>query len=205
MKKILLLILSVSGLFSSVFVKAQSFSVQADTVWATASTSGLTHIADTISVASGSASLKWKVKESNFPADWQVDTVLGICDAFICRQNTGGSLWNGTSGTYYTCMYPGTGNSHDFHFQLDMYPSGSPSSVSSGTHYITILVNDPITTDARTMTFIVTKPYPAAVTNVNTNQNDVVMYPNPARDELNVVYSANADVKTIGFTTSSVR
>ncbi|MFI5195872.1 MAG: T9SS type A sorting domain-containing protein [Chitinophagales bacterium] len=38
---------------------------------------------------------------------------------------------------------------------------------------------------------------PAAVTNINNTENEIILYPNPARDELNVVYSPNADVKTI--------
>ena len=119
MKKILLIILFICSVFSSVFVKAQSFYTEADTVWATASLSTLTHATDTV-IASSPVALTWRVYSTTFPADWQIDTVLGICDANLCRQNTGGTLlWNGTSGTSFNCTYPNpVGNSNDFHLAI---------------------------------------------------------------------------------------
>ena len=38
---------------------------------------------------------------------------------------------------------------------------------------------------------------PTAVTNINNQESNILLYPNPAREELNVVFSATADIKTI--------
>ena len=192
MKKILLIALSFLLLFLPVMVKAQSFSVQADTVRVNAATGASTHVTDTI-ITTSSVALKWRVYATTFPADWLVDTVFQICDANLCRQNNfSGQLWNGTSGTTFDCTYPNSlSNSHDFHLQLDL-----THVTSVGSFLVTVRVDDPATSYSRTMTFIINK-FPTAVSNINTQENNIILYPNPARDELNVVYSANADVKNI--------
>ena len=48
----------------------------------------------------------------------------------------------------------------------------------------------------KNITFVVNR-LPVSVPVVSTSESDVVMYPNPATSELNIVYNANLDVKNI--------
>ena len=60
---------------------------------------------------------------------------------------------------------------------------------------MTVSLKDFSTSETKTETFIVNK-WPTSVP-VVTNDDDITIYPNPAREELNVVYSNTADVKNI--------
>jgi len=200
MKKILLFLVCAIGLLSPKKVAAQSaatFAPTADTVWATVT--GSATVVDAITNLTGNTlNFKWRVVSCSFPSDWYSPTALGICDESGCLLNTGYVLWNGTSGGFDSCLYGGN-SAHDslgdFHLQLDL------TSASTGSHYLTVSATD-VTNGSfggysRTFTFVINK-WPTAISNVNNTESDIVLYPNPTTsDEINLVYSPNADVKNI--------
>ena len=199
MKKILLLSVCALGLLSPKKVSAQAtFTVTSDTVWQTVA--GSATVVDAVSNLTGNTlNLKWRVVSSSFPADWYTPTALGICDNSGCILNTSDQLWNGTSGSFDSSLYYAN-TAHDsmgdFHLQLDF-----SSATSVGSHYLTISMAD-VTNGSfggysRTFTFVINR-WPAAITNVNNPESDVVLYPNPTTsDEINLVYNPSADVKNI--------
>ena len=198
MKKILLGLLSIFCLFSPALIQAQSFTAAADpgdTVWATINSGG--PVNDNITNRTGSnLTLNWHVTATTFPNDWLTSGALGICDNVLCRPNSGGSLWNTStsSGNIITSTYYANAT-HDstgsFNLSLDF-----TSATSIGSHSITINIADAGSLTTKNLTFVINRP-PLGVTNVNNPANNIILYPNPAKDELNVVYDANADIKNI--------
>ena len=192
MKRFLLFIVCAVSLFSSANVKAQTFSTAADpadTVWATVG--GSLNVFNYVTNLTGSTiSMMWNVTATSFPADWLAEEVFGICDATACKQNLGGQLWNGTTGTSFPCTYPiGVG---DFHLSLNLLHV-----TTAGTFWVTVKLKDnSFGGTTKLVTFVITRP-PLAVANINNTENDITLYPNPAADEINVLYSPNADVRTI--------
>lgn len=196
MKKVLLG-LAVCFLFiQPVLLKAQPFSGQSpnDTVYATVSTTAVIH--DDLTNNTGSPlQLRWSVSATNAPNDWLSTAAFGICDNNLCRNNTGDTLlWrvsSSTSGTTFTTgnYMPGVAGTFDLSMDL--------TGASTGTHWITVTVTDP-SLYSRNITFILNK-WPAAVSNVNSSESDIMLYPNPVSSELNVVYNANADIKNVAI------
>ncbi len=189
MKKILLVFMFSLGFASSAIITAQTFTVAHDTV--TTFVGGYANIHNNITNPSSSAlPISWKVKATNFPADWLTPSAIGVCDACTCISNAGNLLWNSTTstGSTYSCTY-GASATNDFHLQLDL-----TSATSGGSHWLTVTL---IETGAppKDITFVINK-VPVALPTVS-NNSDMVIYPNPARDELNVVFDANADVANI--------
>ena len=161
---------------------AQSFTMQHDTV--SFGTGGLYNAMNELTNPSATApiTIQWRIVGTDFPADWKTNS--GICDAVNCY--TSATVY---SGANFSCIYnPGIG---DFHLQMD-----HGSTTSTGTHYVKVLLNNAaIPTDTALVTFIVSK-IPASVTSAN-SVRDIAVYPNPAINELNVVYDASADIKSI--------
>lgn len=189
MKKILLSLLCVVNVFSAGLLYAQSFTAP-DTVRATVSSTA-TITSPINNISSSSFTLRWNVIATDFPADWQTDTAFGICDNNLCRGNSGGALWNGTTGAQYTSIPYAPGPNGAFSLALNL------TGASPGTHYVTVHLTDgalPPTSD--NVTFVINK-FPTAVSSLNTSEPGVTLYPNPANDELNVVYNASADIRTI--------
>ncbi|MCD6010332.1 MAG: hypothetical protein K0Q79_194 [Flavipsychrobacter sp.] len=187
MKNILLGVLFSLGVAAPAITHAQSFTFPHDTV--TQSVGGFANIHNNITNSSSSSvSLQWRVIASNFPADWLTSSAIGICDACTCISNTSNQLWNPSTstGTQYTCSYAASAT-NDFHLQLDL-----TAATSGGSRFITVQVTE-TGFPSKNMTFIINK-VPVGVPSV-TNANDMVIYPNPAHDDINVVFSG--DVKTI--------
>ena len=184
MKKILPLIVALSTFLTPLLLRAQTFTVN-DTVYFTIATAG--NVPDTINNhTSAPLALKWRVSSTNFPPEWLTASALGICDDNVCRYNTTTPppiLWDPTADTgalYLSAL------------------SLNLASGRSGTYYLTVGIFDPVPLGtSKTMTFIVTKPAGAGVPFVAPNTNDVILYPNPANSELNVVYDEASDVKNI--------
>ncbi len=185
MKKIVLLISCAAAMCVAGTASAQSFVPEADTVWKTASTSGLTKASDSIAVPGAPVTLEWRIAQSNFPSDWLAEMALGICDANLCRQNTGGQLWNGTAGTLYSCTYPGLGNSHNFYLQMDL------NGKTPGTYYMTARVSDNATLYSKQLTFIVTNGT-TAVSAVQAGITGINIIPNPAQGKAQAVFTLSA-------------
>lgn len=192
MKKILLGLL---GLCLPAFLYAQAtFSVAQDTVRMTVG--GPASVNDNITNLTGSnLSLRWSVIASDFPTDWRAPLAFGICDNALCRQNSSGAIWNGSSGSTYSSTYYFNA-AHDSVGAFDLSLDFSTVTSAGVSHYVTVSITDVGSGYTHNETFVIYRP-PLAVGNVNTVAADVVLYPNPARDEVNVVFDANADVKNI--------
>lgn len=107
-------------------------------------------------------------------------------------------LWNRatTSGTVITSN-TATGHVYalDTPGQFDMQLS-LPVNASSGTFYMTINLADYSSSYNKNITFVFNRQT-TAVSNVNKVSSDILLYPNPAMNDLNVVYDAGLDIKTI--------
>jgi hypothetical protein len=132
---------------------------------------------------SSNITIQWRVSATNFPTDWIAG--LGICDANLCHTD----VWPTATKE---CVYaPGAG---DFHVQLDL-----TSTATAGPYFLKVRLGNKFGTSADTVleTYTVTK-IPAGV-NVVRSTSDVVLYPNPASNNVNVVYEPSADVKNIAI------
>ena len=191
MKKIFTLISGFLLFFNSNSLKAQSsFTVQHDTVtytWPGGATAQ--NIEDAVvnlsTVSTDSIVVSWKVVGTDFPSDWKANT--GICDNNLCYTLPG--LWPSTGNMTSNKYAPGNG---DFHLQLNL----STVTSTPGCHFVTVRMhNSAIVTDSATETYIVCNVTTGVPTIKSTDE--VVLYPNPASNELNIVYDANADIKNI--------
>ena len=193
MKNFLLAVFCFIGVASPAIMHGQSFTVQypSDTVYATIVTTG-TPANDITNITAVNDTLKWHVDSTNFPADWLTTTAFGICDDYVCRYNNFNVIWNPAtnSGDTFTSVYyaDSTGN---FDLSLNL---GSATSI--GPYYITINVTGGAPGTSKNLTFIINRT-PTGVPVVPNASSDVLLYPNPAADELNIVYDASADVKNI--------
>jgi hypothetical protein len=194
MKKILLAFWGLCSVFSAAVTNAQNFTIAHDTVSANVVT--IAAVVDPITNRTGSSlPVSWHVIATDFPSDWLTASAFGICDNNLCRGNSAGTLWNGSTGTTYNSTYYAN-TTHDsaanFSLSLDF-----TSATTLGTHWVTIQITDGTTT--KTETFLINKlPASAAsVPAVMGSETSVMLYPNPATNEINVVYDANVDVKNI--------
>lgn len=185
MKKAILLI--IMCIVTSPIVIAQSFTTEADTVKGTIY-SYLNLHNNITNLTSSPIKITWRIINSDFPASWKLDSLLGICDNIACRPNINNQLFSQTftSGDYDANA---TG---DFHLQMNKY---NYSHVESGMHYITIELKEGSTT--RNVTFFVTK-YPTGVTSITRTMDNIFIYPNPAKNEVNVIFDRDMKVMYIG-------
>ncbi len=187
MKKIFTFITGLLFIYTaSEQLSAQSFSVAHDTVTVT-NPSGMVFLTDEITPASTAVTVQWKVISSDFPADWI--TATGICDNNLCYNLS--SLWP-SGALKVSSPYAATA---DFHLQVNLDPA-----TTLGCYYVKVRMNDQaIPADTAIEVFKVCKTHPTGTTTVIKSTSDVVLYPNPATDEVNVVFDANADVKNIAI------
>ena len=192
MKKILLIAMAVVSLSSSYMVDAQTITTAADTVWITTANGGTYHN-DITNTTAAPINIRWSVVNHNFPQSW-LDN-LGICDANLCRVNNIGTNSLQTGGPYTTVStpYPAGGTA-----LFDVQLSTGMDTAVSGTYYITCNVKDVTSASgtAKNVTFIFNK-FPTSVTKTVKAADEVTLYPNPARNELNVLFNPDAGIKII--------
>jgi hypothetical protein len=142
---------------------------------------------------SGSANplfIKWNVipSETHFDAGW---SPVGFCDNVLCYSGNDIFVTGVTkkSGAYDNTTFSGT--NHDFHMIFS-----TPTPPANGTSGIVrVYGRDTVSGEQKTFTFIGYKDA-TGVSNINSS-DDVIMYPNPAREALNVVFDSKAGIKTI--------
>ena len=185
MKKIFTLFTGLLLLSATAKLSAQSFTIQHDTATLNSPT-GLVTVVDGVTPGASNVTITWKVIETNFPSDWQAGT--GICDNNQCYSS--GLLW--PSGTTKTSFSYAAGVLGDFHMQIDL-----DGATTLGCYYYKVrLSNQVVPTDTAIETYIVCKNSITAVPTVKST-DDILLYPNPATNELNIVYDASADIKSI--------
>lgn len=175
MKKLLLL-LAIAAMVGNKS-QAQSFTMQADTVYFTLSGSGIDAISDTVAPAAASVTLHWHVIDSNFPTSWIAAS--GICDNNLCYNMN--SLW--TSGALKT-SYPYTASGiHDYHLQVD-----NNTITGHGCYYVTARLKDYATNDSADVTFMICRSA-TSVQQVAGPLANVELYPNPATDAASMSFN----------------
>ncbi len=199
MKKLLPALIGLFSLLSGFMLDAQTFTVPYDTVIVPPFSNSAAPTDNITNITGNNLTIRWHVIATDFPADWLTASAFGICDAQTCRDNGTNGLWNlsTTSGSFYNATYYANA-AHDstmlFDLTLNLMTSTNP-----GTHYVTINLTDMGTGNySKNITFLITK-IPTSVPSVPTGVSEVVLYPNPAHDELNVVFDANSDVKNIAI------
>lgn len=187
MKKVYFLLLGIGlGVFGN-RAAAQSFTVQYDTVYGTPAGGLITYIND-ITPGPSPVTIQWHVTNSNFPSDWL--PAVGICDDSTCYANGTGSLYPGMATKTSKPYAASTAGNFDMQIDLD-------GATTLGTYYMRVkLWNQAVPTDSAIQVYVISKLHP---TNVPTTRSlsDFSLYPNPATNEVNVVFDASADVKNI--------
>lgn len=163
---------------------AQSFMMAHDTVLITTGGTVLTTFPDSVNNLTGSdLALNWKIIGTDFPADWK--DAAGFCDPFACYSDL--NMWPVAT----TKNFSQASGLAPFYLSIDF-----PLTTSTGCYYTRVLLTNPaIATDTATATFIVCKTA-VAVTNVS-NEQSVVITPNPAQSVLHIAYDKGADVRAI--------
>lgn len=183
MKKFVLALLSVVGVASA--ATAQDFTMQKDTVKTYAPNSGFELYNYISNKTSGNLKVDWRVISHTLPAGTQWVTSFGLCDNVTCYSN---SVLTGVN-TQTTDDIAANGTCP---FKLQY---GDLTNVSGGPYYITAELRTLNTTD--TVVFQLNK-FATNVSSVSSAKGDnIVVYPNPARDEINVVFDRSMDVKNI--------
>jgi hypothetical protein len=178
--------------FASANVMAQSF-IMPDTVKMNAS--GFVDVHATVNNLTASPfKLQWRVIGNNLPS---TAASPGVCDNVGCYNMP--DLWPSSatklSNTYASGIMGDIKLSVDF---TNVTPIG-------GCYYVKIRANQQGggAADTAVTTFVACKIAPTVTTNVAVanvhNVNEVNLYPNPATNEINVVYDEAADIKSVAI------
>lgn len=189
MKRILLGLFTITSLGLAAEANAQAFTTEADTVNLIYSGTAGLESHNYVTAGANNVSLKWRVIAENFSQDptWTDMNGLNICDNYNCYTNNNNALLNGTE---YTSPTPYTSGQADVFKASFLLASSNP-----GTHYVTVELTDITSGYKKNITFFASK-WPTSTANVTKNAEDIVLYPNPVRDEVNVVFN-DLNVKNI--------
>ncbi len=191
MKKILLSFLFTAGAYAAVQAQSTFITEKAgnnDSSVTPGVTSGEVKVYNRIKAASGTVKIKWNVFDysgtnGNLNSGW---TFGGVCDNFECRSASltlGGTNW--TSDDYST-------NYGDFHavFNADNAAANSIAWVRAK------VVDNGNASSTRTITLLASKS-PTGVTSVIRSDDNIVVYPNPATNNVNVIFDKNSKIRSI--------
>lgn len=186
MKKTLLLILSILTINLQSFAQATFTTQNGDTAkqaWFT--TNQTVKVEQNITNQTNNPlKVKWNITSSNFPSGWVFE---GLCDNVTCY------IGNVTNGDVYeTDPYlPNT--------QGVFYTNFNGDAAANNTWaYVRAQIRDTINNYAKTVTFIAYKGA-LGISNVTRYDDEVVLYPNPARNNVNVLFDGNMGVRNIAI------
>ncbi|RYE24425.1 MAG: T9SS type A sorting domain-containing protein [Sphingobacteriales bacterium] len=188
MKKALLVFLSVVSVFAA---KAQAtFTTPADTLFAIMNSEGSVEVYNNITPTGASVTIDWHITYQNIPSSITSLNILGICDNKTCYMYSGSNPgWNDMHTTKE--ILPNDNNLKLFKMLIDAesYPANA-----NGPYYITVMLMDHNSSYMKNVTFAIQK-FPTSVSSVAKAGDDISIYPNPARNEINAVFNSN--IKTI--------
>ncbi len=187
MKKILLVLFGAFNLLGSYAVNAQAtFTTDKDTVFATVYGNNATFHNDITNTSSQAINIRWTVGNNDFPTTWLSNT--GICDAELCQTDL--TVPHSTVGAPYK-----VDTANLFDIQLSGF-----NSAPSGTHFMVVNIKDITNTPSynKDIVFVINK-FPTNVPKTTRPDENITLYPNPAKNELNVLFNADADVKIISI------
>lgn len=198
MKKFLLVFSTVFSLAASMMVQAQTFNTQYNTAngnfvpGASIDYKVYNRISPT---GPNSVEIDWKITATDFPADWLADNVLGVCDNVLCYTHTSSvPLWDGTNGSVQNSNAYQVGEEGDFH--LVFTPTGS---TSTGIHTLTVNLKDRNSSYNKNIIFNINYSQSANTATITRRDENVVIYPNPVREQLNVVFTGVPGVRSIAI------
>ncbi len=188
MKKFILSLSIILGLAATHEASAQ-FTIAKDTAKGVISDGG-GKISNTVTnTAPGANKFDWKVISTNITSTngaWY--TGFGLCDNQYCYDK--GIL----AGTTQTTLDVAASSAMTMYIS---YGSDISGASSTGPYYATVEVSQGTNKD--TTTFIFNK-WATGVNAVATKSADnIVLYPNPVRDDLNVVFAGMTEVKSLGI------
>jgi hypothetical protein len=181
-------ILTLTALVAMVIgTNAQSFMAAKDTAKGYASDAGIELHNDITNKTSSPIKITWRIISETLPdspSKWDLN--FGLCDNVTCYAR---SILKGNTVT--TDDIPGNGT---MGFKIS---TGDLSGVTNMNtpYYVNVELVNGSTTD--TVTFSISK-WSTSVSNVSRNDN-VSLYPNPARNEVNVVFNGMNEVRTVGI------
>jgi hypothetical protein len=186
MRKLLTLLFATTLSLAAKNALAQSIVPTIDTIWT--DPWGYQHLHNYLNITTSTPfTIDWKVVETNFPTDWL--PLFQVCDNNNCYPSLTLLPIGGTGKTKTSLLYNnGLG---EFRMTIDL-----TSAISYGVHYIRFKLSSNATTDTAVETFVFTRRT-TGVNSVAKYTDDIVLYPNPANSELNVVFSANADIENM--------
>lgn len=187
MKKSLLYFLVFISLLICNQSHAQSFTVLTDTIYITATPGAATYF-DSIITGTSPVTYSWKVIDCDFPADWLSPAHSGFCDDVGCRYLS--VLWPSSTLENTISYLPADTSVLDLALDLT-------TSSTLGCYYVTVkLHNIAIPTDSATETFIIC--FTGSLITPGLNEDaQLVIYPNPVNDELNLVFDKNMGAASI--------
>lgn len=188
MKKFILSLSIILGLAASNEASAQ-FTIAKDTVKGVVSDYGVKLTNTVTNNGSSSVKFDWKVISTNINSGtggWYSE--FGLCDNQYCYGN------NILGGSTQNSLDVAAGGTLSMYIS---YTSNISSVTTFGPYYVTVEVSQGLTKD--TATYIFNK-WATGVNNVATKSSDnVVLYPNPVRDDLNIVFTGMNEVKSLGI------
>ncbi len=148
-------------------------------------------------IKSGSSApvfLKWNVMSHNLGTvpGWDLSG-SGICDNYNCysASSTTNNLF--TNSTVFKSMEYNSTTFGDLHM---IFAMSNPAPGTSA--FVRVFARDTVSNASRTLTFIGYKT-PTGVSTTIKSSDDVVLFPNPAREAVNVIFDSKAGVKTIAI------
>lgn len=190
MKKAILVFLSVVGVYTA---QAQAtFTTHADTLFAIMNADETVDVYNAIIPTGASVTVDWHVIDQNVSAPVLNANVLGICDNKNCYMYGGSNPgWNDVHSTKEILA----NNAELQAFKITLDPTIYPSS-ALGPYYVTIMLMDQNSSYSKNITFGIQR-FPTSVSSVSKNADNISIYPNPARNDINVVFNANSNIKNI--------
>ncbi len=182
------LVLCLFAAFSTTLtVWGQSFLTQrSDTVFANYSGPGEIKVENNLkSAATSDVTLRWTIVAHDLPANW---SLTGICDNNLCYTPDNTTLNN----------YSETSNPYSTNWGVFYVAFNGDNAATGSAAWVQMNVSDPTSLYSRTLTFVATK-YPTSIGNVKRAEDEVTLYPNPARNNVNVVFDASLGVKNVAI------
>lgn len=167
---------------------AQSFSVDKDTskgYWASGAGDVELHVKVT-NTSSNPIKFDWKITNLHTDALW---TFESLCDNVLCYPNTTTGLANGMSSFTTDLFSPSN------YVDMKIAFNGNAAAINTKS-YATIEMKEGL--DIKYATYVAYKNT-TSVSNVILQDNDIAIYPNPAQNYIDVVYSPSSDVKSIAI------
>ncbi len=185
MKKFVLTLTAILGL--ALQSEAQSIKIAKDTVKGVATENGIDLHNDITNLTSSTITINWRILNTNITtASGKWYSAFGLCDNKTCYNN--GVL----AGSSKTTLDVAGNATMDFKISI----TDLAGVTNNGPFYVTVEASNGTTLD--TATFVLSK-WATNVNNINKSNDNVSLYPNPATNEVNVVFNGLSDVKTVGI------